>query len=139
MKGRELPPTLDGLVAWSCLFRRAGTFSNYLSHVRLGCELMDVSTVAISNPVVKRAKAAIEKRSAFGRREPRFIQRDVLEKIVEMAKGEGRVNEAMLYIAAYNLLLRVPSKGIPTRRGIVGVATHGIAPGFAPQVCFISD
>ena len=44
LKGREFPPPLDGLLAWSTLFRCKGTFANYLGHVKLACEMVSCST-----------------------------------------------------------------------------------------------
>ena len=61
MPGRELPPTVDGLLAWSTTFRCHKTFSNYLSHVRLACALIGVQCDAAGDPVIKRAKATIRK------------------------------------------------------------------------------
>ena len=123
-KGQELPPTEDGLVAWSVLFRCSRTYSNYLNHVRIACDLVRVSSEATHCSAVKRATRAIEKRSKFTRRKPRFITRVILESLVEAAKAEDRLSEAMLYIAAYAFLLRVPSEGLPMCRWGVGSATH---------------
>ena len=39
-----LPPTLDMLLAWSTMFRSAGTFHNYLGYVKTGCMLEGAST-----------------------------------------------------------------------------------------------
>ena len=34
LEGKEFPPPLNGLLAWSALFRHPKTFSNYLGYVR---------------------------------------------------------------------------------------------------------
>jgi len=60
--GDILPPRLDGLLAWSRLFRHHGTFGNYLSYVKLACEIKGVSVDVFQHPSLKRAKASIEKR-----------------------------------------------------------------------------
>ena len=83
MAGRELPPSVDGLVAWSFTVRCARTFANYLNHVRIGCEIMKVSTEATQCSVVKRALAAIAKRSNFSSRPPMFLGRDLVVKLVK--------------------------------------------------------
>jgi len=46
--GRRLyfPPTMDELLAWSVLFRSAGTFANYLSYVRTACTIVRAPTQA---------------------------------------------------------------------------------------------
>ena len=58
----ELPPTIEGLQAWSALFSHFKTFGNYLNYVRMACELAQVPTAVFRDPVLKRTKAAIEKR-----------------------------------------------------------------------------
>ena len=67
LQGQELPPPLQGLLAWSTLFRHEGTFANYLAHVRLACQLVGASTAVFSDAALKRAKVAIAKRQGFRR------------------------------------------------------------------------
>ena len=62
LPGDILPPDLDGLLAWSRLFRCHSTFGNYLSYVKLACEIKGVSVSVFQHPSLKRAKVAIEKR-----------------------------------------------------------------------------
>ncbi len=38
-EGNEFPPTLDGLLAWSLIFRSPQTFANYLGYARQVCAL----------------------------------------------------------------------------------------------------
>ena len=64
--GEILPPQLDGLLAWSRLFRCHGTFGNYVSYVKLACEIKGVSVDVFQHPSLKRAKASIEKRRRAG-------------------------------------------------------------------------
>ena len=44
----------------------------------------------------------------------------ITEKLVEAATRDGHVEEAMLYIAAYAFLLRVPSEALPMVAGMQG-------------------
>ena len=64
-RGRELPPTVDGLLAWSTLFRSHKTLSNYLGHVGLACELIGAPSDAVSHPSIGRANVAVEKKLMF--------------------------------------------------------------------------
>ena len=73
-KGQEFPPTTAGLLAWSSLFRCAGTFQNYVNYVRIGCDLLGVSPAACSDPAVRRAAIAIAKRRQFQQRQKHFIR-----------------------------------------------------------------
>ena len=115
-KGQHLPPTPRGLAAWSCFFRCSGTFANYVSYLKLGCHVLELDTSEVDGPLVKRAKAALKKRAAPPR-EKRYIRSDLVRKLVNAARGEGDTVSAMLYIAAYSLMLRVPSEGLPMTSG----------------------
>ena len=118
--GRELPPSVKVLLAWSELFRCAGTFANYLGHVRLGCQLMEVSGDAASDPAMKRAKSSIEKNRAFTPRKRLFLGLDRVRDIMSVAYMETSPQAAkqlaMLYLTAYIFLLRVPSEALPIVR-----------------------
>ncbi len=48
--------------------RCVGTFSNYLTYVRSACLALDIEAPPISDPVFRRAKAAIVKRLVFSPR-----------------------------------------------------------------------
>ena len=61
-RGNVLPPTVASLLQWSRLFRNHKTFGNYLSYVKVACELRQVPTDVFSHPSVKRAKDSIKKR-----------------------------------------------------------------------------
>lgn len=111
--GRELPPSLDGLLAWSNLFRCSATFGNYLSHVRLACEIARVSTDVFDHPSLTRAKRSIDKRCLFQSRSKQFIGFDLLTSLVESSVADGQGLEAALYVLAYAFLLRVPSEALP--------------------------
>ena len=109
----EFPPSVDDLVAWSALFRCHDTFGNYLSYARLGCMLVSAPTAAFDDPAVKRAKKAVRKRQRFVRRQRMFIQLDVVEQLVDDVLVEAGVlkpNAAMLFLASYIFLLRLPSE-----------------------------
>ena len=116
LTGNELPPTVEGLVAWSALFRCVDTFSNYLSHVRLGCELVGVSCGALDHPSVRRAKRSVLKKRAFVPRRPFFIRLALVQRLLGSGRVEQR-NAMMLFLTAYIFLLRLPSEALPIRIG----------------------
>ena len=114
VRGSVLPPTLAALLSWSQMFRCADTFSNYLSHVKLACELIDVSTSVFSERSLWRAKTAILKRGDFRPRKKMFIRLELVKRIVKI--GESCPSEkafAMLYLISYVFLLRLPSEALP--------------------------
>ena len=112
--GEPFPPLLDDLLAWSRLFQHEGTFRNYLSYVRLGCEIVGKSVEVFNHVSLARAKTAVAKRGLAVRRKPRFIQQDVLAGMVlhSIDKPEWR-EFVMLCLISYVFLLRVPSECLP--------------------------
>ena len=54
--GTHFPPSPEGLAAWSLLFKRADTYSNYIGYLRLGCDIMGLNTSPLNHMLVKRAK-----------------------------------------------------------------------------------
>ena len=46
LRGREFPPTVQGLLAWSSVFCSEHTFANYLGYARVGCALANQPTHA---------------------------------------------------------------------------------------------
>ena len=112
-KGNAFPPAIDDLLAWSCVFRHPGTFSNYVSYVKLGCELVGVSTSVFKHPSLARAKKAVVKKQAFTARAPKFIHLSMVKQIVEHATASGDKAFAMLCLTAYAFLLRLPSEALP--------------------------
>ena len=115
-KGRHLPPTPNGLAAWSNLFRCRGTFVNYVSYLRVGCDVLGLDSSGMDGPLLKRAKEALKRREALPR-EKKYVRADLLKKLVAKAREEGDTAAAMLYVAAYTMLLRVPSEGLPMTTG----------------------
>ena len=122
--GREFPPTAGALVAWSRCFRHPDTFGNYVAHVRLGCHLLGVDDTACSDPSVKRAKKAVRKRLAFVKRQRMFIGHAFVHRIVTMTTDASDRIYAMLFLATYVFLLRLPSEALPMARVGVGYV-HG--------------
>lgn len=119
VKGQHLPPRVELLVAWSRLFKSAATYANYVGYVRTGCYVAGVSAAATYDERVARAKIALQK--AHGdRRAKKFIQMDMVQRLVQAATAQGDVESAMLYLASYAFLLRVPSEAIPMTTGYVG-------------------
>eukprot|EP00973_Karenia_brevis_P032391 4465473-Karenia_brevis.AAC.1 len=62
------------LLAWSALFRNAGTFQNYLSFVRTGCMLVKAPTEVFKDPSLIKAKATIRKAERVECRDPMWIR-----------------------------------------------------------------
>jgi len=81
--GKSFPPSADDLVAWSALFRCSRTYTNYLGYARLGCMLVGAPTSAFDDDAVKRAKRAVDKRRRFVPRARRFIQLELVQRILE--------------------------------------------------------
>ena len=135
LRDRELPPSVEGLLAWSTLFRCAATFSNYLGHVRLACEVLQVSTVALDNPSVKRAKRSIDKRGQFVPRKRMFIRVNVVRELVLNVLSYPAWKDAvMLFLTSYVFLLRVPSEALP-----ICVGSGGALDGQQSTVCVEKD
>ena len=65
LTGRELPPTVDGLLQFSVLFRCKGTFRNYVGYIRTACELVGFPIEAFMHNTINRAATAIDKRMFF--------------------------------------------------------------------------
>ena len=56
-----LPPSVDGLVAFSRVFNNAGTYANYLCAIRLACDVAGVDRANTNHPAVRRARVAVKK------------------------------------------------------------------------------
>ena len=112
--GQAFPPTIDDLLAFSRLFRHPGTFCNYVNYIRLGCELVGVSTEVFAHSALKRAKVAIVKAQAFTAREPLFIRGRLVAQLIDMAADSPTMKSiAFVCLTAYVFLLRVPSEALP--------------------------
>ncbi len=113
-QGLPFPPALGDLVAWSELFRHPGTFGNYVSYLKVACELVEVPLEVFGHPSIKRAKNAIAKRRLYSPRKPLFIRLELVQRIVThvLSQPEQRTL-AMLILAAYTFLLRLPSEALP--------------------------
>ena len=59
-------------------FEVCGTFANYLSFLRLACNIMCVSDAAFASVEVQRAKTAVAKRDQRRRNDPTFVQQSLL-------------------------------------------------------------
>ena len=83
--------------------------------MRLGCQVLGVSDAACSGPHIKRAKASIQKLGGFVRRKRMFIKHDTMLRIVQRAASMTAHDwtVAMLFLAAYVFLLRLPSEALP--------------------------
>ena len=141
----EFPPTPEMLVQWSVLFRYGpnehscvfrffrssvadrcrGTFSNYVGHVKVFCQLLSLPTDAFYDDRVRRAKASIQKRSPFQAREKKFIRQDMIEKMLKLEFVDtDQCAMAMLFLACYVFLLRMPSEALPMVWGTESPGTY---------------
>ena len=113
-----LPPTVDMLLAWSCMFRSSLTFQNYVTSLRTACQLAGIPVDHTYNAVLKKAARAIDKRRGFVSRPPMFIGIDLIRQIV-LCIGDcpsARVRAiAMAFLTTYVFLLRMPSECLPIR------------------------
>ena len=121
IEGKEFPPPLSGLLAWSCVFRHSGTFSNYLTYVRTCCDVLQVSTSVFHEPCLKRAKVAIDKRRLFNPRPKMFLQqahvRILLQGLICKPTDTAQETACMMFLCTYAFLLRLPSECLPMVRG----------------------
>lgn len=120
--GSVWPPTEEGLLAWSNLFRDSRTFSNYLGYLRTGCLVVRKPTEVLRCESIKRAKLAIDKRKQFKPREKQFVRRPLLVKLMQKALAVSDESMSMLFLAAYVFMLRVPSEGVKMRKGGKGLS-----------------
>ena len=130
--GQEFPPTVNGLLAWSALFRSAGTFQNYVNYVRVGCDLLSVSAEACVHSSVKRAAGAIAKRKSFVPRKKMFIRGRVVSELMGLPArgilrscGDELFTAMHLFLVAYVFLLRLPSEALPIVVGGDGFDPEG--------------
>ena len=142
LHGRELPPPLEGLQQWSLLFRHPKTWSNYLSYVKLGCQVLGLSTAVFNESVLRRAKVAIAKRMIFKPRNPMFVRHSVIQRMARLAKEATEWSRPfMCFLCAYVFLLRVPSECLPIVAGKEAVGArpqlymHGTFRGCCVTVC----
>ena len=113
-RGDLLPPSLEGLLAWSRLFRNKGTFTNYLSYVKLGCEILNLPVAVFVHPSLNRAKEAIMKRRLVAPRMQTWIGHQLLLQMVQLGSVRSELQDLlMVFVAAYAFLLRVPSECLP--------------------------
>ena len=113
-----LPPSIDMLLSWSTLFRSKGTFQNYLTNIRTACQLVGLDTSTMHDRLLSKAIRAIEKRRDYIARQPMFLGENLIRKLVAygMASLEpGSIAVAMLFLATYEFLLRLPSECLPLR------------------------
>ena len=127
VRGAHLPPTPEGLAAWSRVFHSSKVFGNYLAAVKFACEIRRLPTSAFNDEAIKRAKAAI------ARREPRprakaFIRRELTARLMQLAESEHDKQGAMLYGICYSFLLRVRNEGLPLVSGIAGGPDRQLPP-----------
>ena len=112
------PPSVDGILAWSNIFRCVGTFTNYVAHVRCACCALNVQCPQPGDPAIARAKVTVVKRMVESDKPRMFIQRALVRRLLAVPyQSPDDLRFAMLWLAAYAFLLRVPSKALGMRRG----------------------
>ena len=114
--GKELPPTPDGLLAWSRVFAVKGTFCNYLCKLSLACQIAGVDCSAFEHPALKRAKRTIGSLENAPRPK-RAVTIGLLEQLVSLCSLQKDLLSQILYLVSYIFLLRVPSEALPLRIG----------------------
>ena len=79
-----------------------------------------------SGVALKRAKVAVAKTGGFDTRSRMFLGHEMIRRIVALADKSSAVEWplAMLFLATYVFLLRLPSEAIPMTAGGIGFA-HG--------------
>jgi len=126
-----LPPRTNVLLAWSTLFRSAGTWRNYSGYVKTCCIALGYSTkvrvVFISftvslivvlqvfdEPALKRATRSIRARGSFQPRRKMWITLAVIERMmIWVRNNKGRDRFVLLFAITYIFLLRLPSESLP--------------------------
>ena len=86
--GRHLPPTVEGLVAWSKIFCNRGTYCNYITAVRKACLIAGLPVWHTYDPAVKAALQAVGKRQAAPPTR-RAIQHPLLQALCRLTWREG--------------------------------------------------
>ena len=92
LRGNHIPPTVEGLVAWSTVFSNVGTYRNYLGAVSFACAVAGVAPVPADHPLLVRAKAAVKNRQGAPRTN-RFIRMPLLRRLMSLAAQEGDHSE----------------------------------------------
>ena len=118
-RGNDLPPSEEGLIAWSRVFRSAGTFGNYLGAVKTACLLANQCTDVFASTALYRAKMAVKKAEIKKPLSPP-ISREITKLLMDVAIQEDDPLAAALYCVSYAFLLRVPSEGLPLRITVNG-------------------
>eukprot|EP00973_Karenia_brevis_P041264 5710476-Karenia_brevis.AAC.1 len=103
------------------MFRSSGTWRNYLGYVKTACLIVGADTSVWSvmahvfrDPSLARARASIDKAGLFVKREPKWIQRSVVEKLMELGERQQELQRySMLFLTAYAFMLRLPSEALP--------------------------
>ena len=84
----HLPPTTAGLILFSRIFRNSQTYANYVSAIRMACQVAGLPTQNLYGTEVRRAQQAIARRTPP--QDPKeFIQASLLRKLCRLASQEG--------------------------------------------------
>ena len=109
----EMPPRLGLLMAWSRVHRSAGTYKNYLGHLRRQCLLLSKSTAVFDHPCLVEVRKGLKRTRGAPRRAPQFIRLSLLELLAQRV-SEGKVPERdfVLLLVSYVFMLRMPSEAV---------------------------
>ena len=90
--------------------------------MRLGCHVLGVSDEVFRSPELKRAKVAVRKNGGFNARARMFLGHEMIRRIVALANPSSAVewSLAMMFLATYISLLRLPSGALPMTVGGIG-------------------
>jgi len=135
--GKELPPTVDGLAAWSRMFSIRRTFTGYMVNLRSACMLAGVKIDAFSDPIIRKAEWTVKQMQA-PKKEKLFITMTVLEKLITTVRRETDWASEFAYILSYAFMLRVQNECLPVRIGDPVEWDTGLQEG-AHSCLFIKD
>jgi hypothetical protein len=107
-----LPPSEPFIMLYASMFKHAGTFSNYLAHLKWACQACDVPCTVFDSASIGRARAALKSLTVPAPR--RWIRVQLVRNLMTLAASEGDYAAAVLYAFSYSFMLRVPSEALPT-------------------------
>lgn len=116
----HFPACDSSIMAFACIFRNPGTFSQYHHHIRKGEDLLRIVSV-VSSRVVGALKRGLNA-PHVARPMPRLHRADV-RRLVAVAVDEEDYAAARLYVACYSFLFRVANECLPLQaNGRAGIS-----------------
>ena len=68
-----------------------------MNYVKVGCQILNLPTLAFDAELIKKAAVAITKRNLFTPRPKFFIRLPLVRQLMELARKQGDELSAMLY------------------------------------------